>query len=104
MGIQFKQGVLELCILSLLIKRDYFGYELVSALSAKFKLKESAVYPLLRKMTLEQYIEAYVAETEADHVSRKYYRITGKGLQSKQQLSGEWLDLIGRVNDVIKED
>ncbi|MEN6326924.1 MAG: PadR family transcriptional regulator, partial [Syntrophomonas sp.] len=33
MNIQFKKGVLELCVLSMLDRRDCYGYELVSEIS-----------------------------------------------------------------------
>ena len=33
MNIQFKKGVLELCVLSLLNRKDFYGYELVDRIS-----------------------------------------------------------------------
>ncbi|HCM19004.1 MAG TPA: PadR family transcriptional regulator, partial [Firmicutes bacterium] len=33
MNIQFKKGVLELCVLALLKKQDFYGYELVHRIS-----------------------------------------------------------------------
>lgn len=37
MNVQFKKGVLELCVLVLLDKQDHYGYELVQKISDQFK-------------------------------------------------------------------
>ena len=47
MNIQFKKGVLELCVLVVLTRKDYYGYELVQAISRNIEIAEGTVYPLL---------------------------------------------------------
>ncbi len=78
MNIQFKKGVLELCVLVVLCRKDYYGYELVQAISKNIDIAEGTVYPLLRRLTKEGYFKTYIQES-ADGPARKYYQITDKG-------------------------
>ncbi|MBL3200002.1 PadR family transcriptional regulator, partial [Klebsiella pneumoniae] len=45
MNVQFKKGVLELCVLALVKRKDSYGYELVQQISNKFLISEGSVYP-----------------------------------------------------------
>ncbi|MGM2821434.1 PadR family transcriptional regulator, partial [Bacillus cereus group sp. Bce001] len=38
MNVQFKKGVLELCVLVLLDKQDRYGYELVRSISNRIEI------------------------------------------------------------------
>ena len=38
MNVQFKKGVLDLCVLALTAWEDRYGYELAMAMSAKFEV------------------------------------------------------------------
>ncbi len=40
MNIQYKKGVIELCILSILSKKDMYGYELSEYISQKIDIAE----------------------------------------------------------------
>jgi PadR family transcriptional regulator PadR len=35
---QFNKGVIEMCVLALVAKRDFYGYELVEAISKKIEI------------------------------------------------------------------
>ena len=50
MNSQYKKGVLELCVLSLLKKRDCYGYEISEYLSQHIDIADGTVYPILRKL------------------------------------------------------
>lgn len=100
MNIQFKQGVLELCLLSLLLDQDYSGYNLVKRLSSTFKLEEGALYPLLRRMVSDGYFTTYIEEI----TDRRFYKITELGKQTHKTYYSEWYSLINRVNGLIEED
>ena len=53
MNTQFHKGVIEMCVLSLVNRRDYYGYELVEAISKRIEISEGTIYPILRRLTLE---------------------------------------------------
>jgi len=50
MNIQFRKGVLELCTLALLAKKNRYGYELVNEISKNISISEGTIYPLLRRL------------------------------------------------------
>lgn len=50
MNTQYKKGVLNLCVLALLHKRDCYGYEISDVLSQHIDIADGTVYPLLRKL------------------------------------------------------
>jgi len=89
MNIQFKKGVLELCVLSLLARRDYYGYEISDALESGVAMAEGSVYPLLRRLKDEGFVETYLVEASGGP-PRKYYRITSSGQSWRAELAMEW--------------
>ncbi|ABW17652.1 PadR family transcriptional regulator [Alkaliphilus oremlandii] len=101
MNIQFKKGVLELCVLSLLTKRDYYGYELVEHISKFVSISEGTIYPLLRRFRTEGYVTTYLQESQ-EGPPRKYYRITPKGSEAFDELEREWESFIEGVNYIIR--
>jgi PadR family transcriptional regulator PadR len=103
MNIQFKKGVLELCVLVVLCSRDYYGYELVQAISNNIDIAEGTIYPLLRRLTKEGYFTTYIQES-AEGPARKYYRITDKGRIYQARLLEDWHKFIGGVNALIGKE
>lgn len=103
MNVQFKKGVLELCVLVVLCRRDYYGYELVQTISQNIDIAEGTIYPLLRRLTKEGYFSTYLAESE-EGPPRKYYQITDKGKQYKTELMDEWRRFVAGVTRLIEED
>ena len=55
MNSQYKKGILELCVLSLIEQEDLYGYEIVQRISPRIEVTESTIYPLLRRLTKEGY-------------------------------------------------
>ncbi|MBP1970657.1 PadR family transcriptional regulator PadR [Virgibacillus natechei] len=102
MNIQFKKGVLELCVLALLDKQDRYGYELVQKISDRIAISEGSVYPLLRRLKKEEYFTTYLQESK-EGPSRKYYRLTEKGRGYLHQLIEEWQQFSIGVTELIKE-
>ena len=98
---QFKKGILELCVLSLVKSRDYYGYELVEEISKKIDIAEGTVYPILRRLTQEGYFETYLQESNSGP-PRKYYRITklGRSVQTEQMVM--WKDFNKSINSLLK--
>lgn len=102
MNAQFKKGVLTLCVLVLAARNDRYGYELVRAISDKFLISEGTVYPLLRRLTKEEYFSTYIAESP-DGPARKYYQLTEKGRSFMREQLEEWKVFSGGVHQLIKE-
>ena len=63
MNTQFKKGVLELCVLSLLKRGDKYGYELADTVGKQIDVSEGTIYPLLKRLRAEGYVEVYLRES-----------------------------------------
>jgi len=102
MNPQFKKGVLELIVLLALKKKDMYGYEIVDKTSKIVEIKDGTIYPLLKRLTNENYFETYLIES-SEGPSRKYYKITPAGLQRLKQLKKEWHEFAKAIEKFIKE-
>ena len=60
MSTQLRKGVIEICVLTLINDRDMYGYEIVENISRVMSVKESTIYPLLRRLTAEGNFETYM--------------------------------------------
>jgi PadR family transcriptional regulator PadR len=89
MNTQFNKGVIEMCVLVLVAKRDYYGYELVETISKRIEISEGTIYPILRRLTQEKYFDTYLQES-TEGPPRKYYKITADGRRAAQALMKEW--------------
>lgn len=103
MNIQFKKGVLELCVLSILAQKDCYGYELVSYLSEDINISEGTIYPLLRRLKKDGLVTTFLQESQ-EGPPRKYYTLTEKGRETKDELKMEWIHFVKVVDKFIRGD
>lgn len=103
MNIQYKKGVIELCILAILNKKDMYGYELSEYISKKIDISDGTVYPILRKLKADGLVKTYISE-ESGGPPRKYYSLTQTGREEFKNNSSEWLSFAEIVNKIIKGD
>ncbi|UFT99037.1 PadR family transcriptional regulator [Radiobacillus kanasensis] len=102
MNVQFKKGVLELCVLVLISEKDQYGYELAQNISKRIDVAEGTLYPLLRRLTKENYFTTYLSES-TEGPSRKYYSLTEAGREYMESLIEEWKQFSSGVNELIEE-
>ena len=103
MNIQYKKGVLELCVLSLLKKRDCYGYEISEYLSNHIDIADGTVYPILRKLKKEGLLSTYMQE-ESGGPPRKYYSLTNLGREIYEKERAAYLDFAKRVENLLEDD
>lgn len=101
MNTQFKKGVLELLILLIVNKEDMYGYELVERVSKIVDVNEGTIYPILKRLTNENYFESYTKESTEGPI-RKYYHITLTGKKVMESQLKEWKKFSDNVNNFIK--
>ena len=101
MNPQFKKGVLDLIVLMIVSKDDIYGYELVKQVCEVVDVNEGTIYPLLKRMTHDQYFETYLKES-TEGPPRKYYKITEDGRKAMAQLKKDWLFFSSRINTYIE--
>ncbi|RCW47634.1 PadR family transcriptional regulator [Paenibacillus prosopidis] len=102
MNIQFKKGVLEICVLVLATRGDRYGYELAVKISEKFEISVGSVYPLLNRLTQEGYFSTYLKES-TEGPPRKYYHLTPEGWSHMRTLIAEWDAFTRAVNEIVEE-
>jgi PadR family transcriptional regulator PadR len=100
---QYKKGVLELCVLSLLKKRDRYGYEISEHLSKRIDIADGTVYPILRKLKNDGLLTTYLQE-ESGGPPRKYYSLTDLGRESYKKDRSEYLKFVRTVESILEDD
>ena len=103
MNTQFKKGVLELCVLSLLKQGDKYGYELADTVGKQIDISEGTIYPLLKRLRAEGYFEVYLKESTSGS-ARKYYKLTQKGKDMQAHLAQAWQEFTKSVSTFIGGD
>ena len=102
MNPQLKKGILELVVLLSISKKDMYGYEIVSKVASIIDVKEGTIYPLLRRLTGENYFDTYLMESN-EGPPRKYYHLTEIGREQMESQKEEWLALNQNVMTFLEE-
>lgn len=101
MDTQLKKGAMDLCVLAALEKKDYYGYELVQKISKILPISEGTLYPILKRLKNEKWLETYIKESK-EGPARKYYGITMNGKIRLNKLKKDWKEFVKKVNEIIK--
>ncbi|MEO3947879.1 PadR family transcriptional regulator [Gorillibacterium sp. CAU 1737] len=98
---QVRRGLLEFCVLRLIGTEPRYGYELVTTLNRWdfLAVTEGTLYPLLRRLLKEQYIESSWRESETGP-PRKYYALTASGCELLASMSAEWEKITQAIEDL----
>jgi PadR family transcriptional regulator PadR len=102
MNIQYKKGVLELCVLSLLHGKDRYGYEISEFLVDKIDIADGTVYPILRKLKSDGLVTTYLSE-ESGGPPRKYYSLTQLGRETYRADRADYLGFARTVEEMLVE-
>lgn len=98
---EIMKGSIDILLLSLLCKRDMYGYEIVKSLKENSKelysMSEGTLYPALKRLERNEWIQSYWEDSELGG-RRKYYQIMDSGKNELNRKLGEWK----KVNDLIK--
>lgn len=101
--IQLKKGVLGLCVLALLARRESYAYEIASQMSDAIGMGEGTIYPLMRRMQSDGWVSTYLVESPAGP-SRKYYRLTELGRAALEAQRDEWRGFASSVEKILAVD
>jgi PadR family transcriptional regulator PadR len=103
MNSQYKKGVVELCILSLLNRGNSYGYDVSDFLSKHMDLSDGAVYPILRKLKDDGLVTTYLSE-DSGGPPRKYYAITKLGKELYRNEKADWLAFAKNIGHILEAD
>src|ERR1043165_7322101 len=101
---QMRKGVLELCILSILVHGDAYPTEIIERMKeAKLVVVEGTLYPLLTRLK-NMGLLSYRWEESTSGPPRKYYRLTEVGQQFLKELEATWDEVVNSVNKTVKNN
>lgn len=81
--------LIEYLILAIVESQDSYGYEISQTIKLVANIKESTLYPILKKLETAAYLETYTQEHQGR--KRKYYHLTDLGKDHLAFLTNEWL-------------
>lgn len=100
------KGSTTILILSLLNRKNMYGYEMIKEIELKsknvFLFKEGTLYPILHTLENENYIESYWDSSQGAR-KRKYYAITESGRKILLEKEKEWKLFSSTVNNLLWE-
>ncbi len=98
------KGSIDILLLSLIEKRDLYGYEMMGILKKlsddTYHMSEGTLYAALKRMERKTWVTSYWSDTDAGR--RKYYHITQPGKKELQRKLANWQwmnHLIQRVSE-----
>lgn len=100
MDAQLKRGLLDVCVLASLYKKDSYGYNIIKELSEFIEISESTLYPILKRLESASFLVVYSMEYNGR--LRKYYKITPSGKARVREFLDDWSTVMSVFN-FIKE-
>lgn len=101
------KGHIDTIILSLLYKKNTYGYEIAKSVREKsgsqFELKEGTLYLSLKRLEKSKWIESYWGDEQGPGGRRKYYKLTKLGIEGYKQKCLEW-EFVKKVIDSFIEE
>ncbi len=90
----------DLLVLSVIAGEDAYGYQISQIIKKAAGTKDSALYPVLRRLQENRYVEAYDRQYQGRN--RRYYSITEAGRLCLEELTDEWERYKTAIDDIIK--
>lgn len=100
MNTQFKKGLLDLCVLAIIDKKETYGYEIVNLIAETIEISEGTIYPLLKRLTDQGYCLTRLVESKQGG-ARKYYKLSPQGKKHLDNLRDEWQSLSSKINELL---
>ena len=101
MDIQLKRGVLDVCVLTAIKNQDSYGYQIIKDMKPYLEMAESTLYTILKRLEEGRFLT--VRTVEYDGRLRKYYHITGEGIERIAAFKEEWREVMSIYQFVTKE-
>ena len=92
--------LIEFLILSIIDSQDSYGYEISQTIKIVADIKESTLYPILKKLEKGGYVTTYSQEFQGR--KRKYYSVTEAGKEQLVFLNQEWNSYRDIIDGIIE--
>ena len=99
---QLRKGAGELIVLAALRDGEAYGYQLIQRINRipGLNMTESTVYPLLAKLTNDEYLTVRATPSKSGP-PRRYYKLTKAGQSRLREMVGLWNDFTGGVGTLL---
>lgn len=95
---QMRKGILELCVLRILEGGEAYPSDIIKTLNdARLLVVEGTIYTLLNRLRREGKLD-YRWQESRQGPPRKYFFLTGTGLDTLKSLNNAWEDIQLTVN------
>ena len=102
MNTQFKKGVVEMCVMHLLAKKNLTAYDVLSKVEKALDVNANTVYPILRRLEIEQLL-LYEKVQQKMGAPRKLYSLTAAGKDELEKMKKEWNKMTASVKAILGE-
>lgn len=92
--------LLDACVLGIVSLEDTYGYDLTQKIGASIGVSETALYPVLRRLSKDELLTTY--EKSYDGRNRKYYTVTEKGLEKLEFYRVAWNDYKSSIDYILE--
>ncbi len=100
------RGHTEAIILSQLLEKDSYGYEINKTISrvscGRYELKEATLYTAFKRLEDGGLIRSYWGEQGAG-ARRKYYAVTPLGVETCRRMTAEWIEAREIIDQLLKK-
>lgn len=99
---QMLRGVLDLCLLAVVVDEPAYGYEMTRRLGERglSTVGEGSIYPLLGRLERDGFVATHRAASDGGP-PRKYYRASPSGRRALAEGVRAWHEVRGEVDSVL---
>ncbi|MBR1692177.1 MAG: PadR family transcriptional regulator [Lachnospiraceae bacterium] len=97
-------ALLDAIVLAVVSKDEEgtYGYKITQEVRRVIELSESTLYPVLRRLQKNGYLEVY--DRECAGRNRRSYRLTGPGRTQLGAYQKEWSEYVEKINGIFEEE
>lgn len=97
----FSAPLMDFLVLSIIRKEDSYGYQISQQLKSVSSMKDSTLYPILKRLSDSGYVDTYDQPFQGRN--RKYYRITDSGCTQQEFLLHEWKTYTQAIEAILQD-
>ena len=92
-------AILDAIVLSVVAREGTYGYKITQDVRSIVDVSESTLYPVLRRLQKEGYLETYDMEFQGRN--RSYYKITSNGMILLDNYRNDWIDYKKKIDSFM---
>ena len=92
-------AILDAIVLSVVAREGTYGYKITQDVRSIVDVSESTLYPVLRRLQREGYLETYDMEFQGRN--RRYYKITSNRMILLDNYRNDWIDYKKKIDSFM---